>query len=159
MKITNKYRISAAVLAVLLAPAAANAALVLDTGTPTGSQMPLTVVHGSGASALAMRPIRYLIFDEASRLPLSAKGRRSDEGDPVALAKIRTTAFGDLAKIVYTSSPVEEGSCRISELFRDSTKERWHSRCPHCGSLQVLKMPEMHFDDATCQCLVVRLQE
>jgi phage terminase large subunit GpA-like protein len=119
-----------------------------------GSQMPLTVVHGSGAAALAMRPIRYLLIDEASRLPLSAKGSRSDEGDPVALAKIRTTTFGDLAKTVFTSSPIEEGACRISELYRDSTRERWHSRCPHCGSLQVLKLSEMTFDDATCQCLV-----
>ena len=123
-----------------------------------GSQMPLTVVHGSGASALAMRPIRYLIFDEASRLPLSAKGARSDEGDPVALAKIRTTTFGDFAKIVYTSSPVEEGACRISELYAASTRERWHSRCPHCGSLQVLRMPEMDFGDATCRCLVCGLR-
>ena len=118
-----------------------------------GLQMPLTVCHGSGASALAMRPIRYLIFDEASRLPLSAKGRRSDEGDPVALAKIRTTTFGASAKVVYTSSPVEAGSCRISELYENSTREKWHCRCPHCGNLQVLKLEQMDFGSVTCRCL------
>jgi phage terminase large subunit GpA-like protein len=115
--------------------------------------MPLTIVHGSGASALAMRPIRYLVFDEASRLPASAKGRRSDEGDPVALAQIRTTTYGDQARILYTSSLIEEGACRITELFHESTLERWHSRCPHCGALQLLRLPEMDFESGTCRCL------
>lgn len=115
--------------------------------------MPLTIVHGSGASALAMRPIRYLIFDETSRLPASAKGRRGDEGDPVALAKVRTTSYADTAKVIYVSSPVEEGACRITELFEDSTRERWNLRCPFCGALQVLELSEMDFESASATCL------
>ena len=118
-----------------------------------GSQMPLTVVHAGGASALSMRPIKYLIFDEVSRFPGSVKGRRSDEGDPLGLARIRTTTFGGSAKIVYTSSPVEAGSCRISELYEQSTQEKWHSRCPHCSSLQILRLSEMDFEANTCRCL------
>jgi phage terminase large subunit GpA-like protein len=50
-----------------------------------GAQMPLTVVHAGGASALSMRPIRYLIFEEVSRFPSSVKGRRSGEGDPTGV--------------------------------------------------------------------------
>jgi phage terminase large subunit GpA-like protein len=100
-------------------------------------------VHAGGASALSKRPVKYLIFDEVSRFPSSVKGRRSDEGDPLGLARIRTTTFGASAKIVYTSSPVEGDSCRISELYAESTQEKWHCRCPHCSSLQILRLPEM----------------
>src|SRR5215471_1641146 len=114
--------------------------------TTLGAQMPLTVVHAGGASALSMRPVKYLIFDEVSRFPSSVKGRRSDEGDPLGLARIRTTTFGGSAKIVYTSSPVEAGSCRISELYEQSTQEKWHSGCPHCGFLQILRLSEMDFE-------------
>jgi phage terminase large subunit GpA-like protein len=115
-------------------------------------RMPLTIVHSSSASALAQRPVRFLIFDETSRMPVEARGR-AKEGDPIALGKIRQTTFGDDAKTIYVSSPVEEHQCRISELYEDSTRERYHSRCPLCRNLQVLRLPEMNFDDVTCRCL------
>jgi phage terminase large subunit GpA-like protein len=76
-------------------------------------KMPLTVVHSSSASALAQRPVRYLIFDEVSRFPVQSKGRVK-EGDPLALGKVRQTTFGEDAKTVYVSSPVEEHQCRIT---------------------------------------------
>lgn len=115
-------------------------------------KMPLTIVHASSASALAQRPVRYLIFDETSRMPVEARGR-AKEGDPIALGKVRQTTFGEEAKTIYVSSPVEEHQCRISELYEDSTRERYHSRCPLCGHLQVLRLPEMDFGSATCRCL------
>ncbi len=114
--------------------------------------MPLTVVHSSSASALAQRPVRYLIFDEVSRFPVQSKGRVK-EGDPLALGKVRQTTFGEDAKTVYVSSPVEEHQCRITELYEASTKERYHSRCPLCGHLQVLRLQEMDFESVTCRCL------
>jgi phage terminase large subunit GpA-like protein len=115
-------------------------------------KMPLTIVHASSASALAQRPCKYMIFDETSRMPVMAKGR-AKEGDPLALGEVRLTTFGDDAQVVYVSSPVEEFQCRISELFEQSTGERWHSRCPGCGHLQVLRLPEMDFESVTCRCL------
>jgi phage terminase large subunit GpA-like protein len=115
-------------------------------------RLPLTIVHASSASALAQRPIKYLLFDEVSRFPVSARGRVK-EGDPVALGRIRLTTYGDSAKTVYVSSPVEEFQCRISELFEDSTRERYHSRCPLCGHLQVLLLADMNFETASCKCL------
>jgi phage terminase large subunit GpA-like protein len=114
-------------------------------------RMPVTLVHASSASALAQRPVRYLIFDEVSRFPVQSKGRVK-EGDPLALGKVRQTTFGKDAKTVYVSSPVEEHQCRITELYEASTKERYHSRCPLCGHLQVLRLPEMDFETATCRC-------
>ena len=62
-------------------------------------RMPVTLVHASSASALAQRPVRYLIFDEVSRFPVQSKGRVK-EGDPLALGKVRQTTFGEDAKTV-----------------------------------------------------------
>jgi phage terminase large subunit GpA-like protein len=114
-------------------------------------KMPLTIVHASSASALAQRPVRYLIFDETSRMPTEARGR-AKEGDPIALGKVRQTTFGPDSKTIYVSSPVEEHQCRITELYEDSTKERYHSRCPLCGHLQILRLLEMDFVTALCRC-------
>ena len=83
-------------------------------------RMPLTIVHASSASALAQRPVKYLLFDEVSRFPVAARGR-AKEGDPVALGRIRQTTYGDSAKTIYVSSPVEEHQCRITELYEDSS--------------------------------------
>jgi phage terminase large subunit GpA-like protein len=115
-------------------------------------KMPLTIVHASSASALAQRPVKFLVFDEVSRMPQQAKGR-AKEGDPLALGKIRVTTYGDEYKAIYVSSPVELSQCRITELYEASTRERWHSRCPECGHLQILRLPEMDFASVTCQCL------
>ena len=115
-------------------------------------KMPLTIVHASSASALAQRPVRYLIFDETSRMPTEARGR-AKEGDPIALGKVRQTTFGADAKTVYVSSPVEEHQCRITELYEDSTREKYHSLCPLCGHLQILRLPEMDFEAVTARCL------
>jgi phage terminase large subunit GpA-like protein len=117
-----------------------------------GGKMPVTLVHSSSASALAQRPVRYLIFDEVSRFPVQAKGRVT-EGDPVALGKVRQTTFGTDSKTIYVSSPVEQYQCRISELYEASTRERYHSRCPLCSHLQILRLPEMDFESVTCRCL------
>jgi phage terminase large subunit GpA-like protein len=115
-------------------------------------KMPLTIVHASSASALAQRPVKYLVYDEVSRMPAQAKGR-AKEGDPVALGKIRTTSYSEEYKAVYVSSPVELSQCRITELYEDSSREKWHCRCPGCGHLQILRLPEMDFSSVTAQCL------
>jgi phage terminase large subunit GpA-like protein len=115
-------------------------------------RMALTIVHASSASALAQRPVKYLVFDEVSRMPVQAKGR-AKEGDPIALGLIRTTTYSDEYKAIYVSSPVELAQCRITELYEDSSREKWHSRCPGCGHLQILRLPEMEFSSVTAQCL------
>jgi phage terminase large subunit GpA-like protein len=115
-------------------------------------RMPLTLIHASSASGLAQRPVKYLVFDEVSRMPAMAKGR-AKEGDPIALGLIRTTTYSDEFKAIYVSSPVELSQCRITELFESSTRERWHSRCPGCDHLQILRLPEMDFESVTCKCL------
>ena len=76
-------------------------------------KMPLTIVHASSASALAQRPIKFLLFDEVSRFPVSARGRAAvSEGDPIALGRIRQTTYGDSAKTVY-DGPVKNSSVEL----------------------------------------------
>ena len=89
-------------------------------------------------SSLAMRPIRYLFLDEISR----GEYRTSNEGDPVRLAERRTVTFWN-RKIIYASSPGNEGECRISDVFRYSDQRQWHVPCPHCGHYQVLEWSGM----------------
>ncbi len=111
----------------------------------------LAIVAGLSATGLSMRPVKYLFFEECSRLPLMAVGRTA-EGDVIQLAKVRTSTFGSQAKIIYSSSPVEEQSCRITALFRDSTEEHYYSQCPR-GHFQILGLPEMIFETGECMCL------
>lgn len=113
--------------------------------------MGVTIVNAASASALAQRPVRYLIFEEVSRLPLEARGR-GVEGDVVSLARVRTSTFGKDAKIIYSSSPIELELCRVSALYQASSKERYFSRCPR-GHYQVLLLGEMNFKTAGCKCL------
>ena len=116
-----------------------------------GNGMGVTIVNAQSASALAQRPVRYLVFEEVSRLPLEARGR-GVEGDVVSLAKVRTSTFTKDAKVIYSSSPIEEELCRVSALYRASTQERYYSRCPR-GHLQVLLLKEMDFKTGGCLCL------
>ncbi len=111
----------------------------------------VSIVAGLSAVGLSMRPIRYLIFEELSRLPLMAKGR-SPEGDAVSLGKVRTSTFRGSTKVIYSSSPVELESCRISALYEDSTQEHYYSRCP-AGHYQILALAEMNFETGACRCV------
>jgi phage terminase large subunit GpA-like protein len=116
-----------------------------------GAGAPLTITVGLSASGLASKPIRYLFFEEVSRLPLVARGR-AIEGDVVQLAKVRCATYWNTRKIIYSSSPIELESCRITALYAESTRERYFSRCPR-GHYQILALPEMNFKTVTCQCL------
>jgi phage terminase large subunit GpA-like protein len=116
-----------------------------------GNGMPLTLTVGLSASGLSSKPIRYLVFEEVSRLPLVARGR-AIEGDVVQLAKVRCATYWAQRKIIYSSSPIELESCRITALYAESTRSRYFSRCPR-GHYQVLRLPEMNFKSAGCKCL------
>lgn len=94
----------------------------------------LSLATATSPSSLAMRPIRYLFLDEISR----DQYRNSSEGDPVKLAEKRTENFPN-RKIIYASSPSEDGNCRISDVFGFSDQRQWNVPCPHCGFYQVLE--------------------
>lgn len=88
----------------------------------------VTVAGANSASSLASRPIRVLLADEVDRYPASA----GTEGDPVALARKRTTTFWN-RKVVLVSTPTVKGASRIEAAFDESDRRRFHVPCPDCG--------------------------
>jgi phage terminase large subunit GpA-like protein len=99
----------------------------------------LTLVGANSPSGLAMRPIRYLIFDEVDRFKASAK----KEGDPVRLATARTKWFRWNRKIILVSTPTIRGQSRIDNAWEISDKRHFRVPCPHCGSVQSLEWKQV----------------
>jgi phage terminase large subunit GpA-like protein len=64
------------------------------------------------------------------------------EGDPVDLAKKRSTKFWN-RKIVLTSTPHIKNLSRIERAFDSSDKRYYYVPCPHCGEMQKLEWPRL----------------
>lgn len=101
----------------------------------------LTIVGANAPSGLAMRPIRILLCDEVDRYPASAGA----EGDPVNLARKRTVTFWN-RKIVLVSTPTIKGVSRIDAAWEESDKRRFWVPCPDCGTHQVLRWEQVHWE-------------
>src|SRR6266436_223915 len=93
----------------------------------------IAIVGANSPSALAMRPVRVVIFDEIAKYPASAGA----EGDPISLAEKRTTRFPN-RKHVKVSSPKFERE-DIHAQYLKSDQRRFWVPCPHCGEFQVLR--------------------
>lgn len=108
----------------------------------------VTIVGANAATGLASRPIKVLLCDEVDRYPASA----GTEGDPVNLAKKRTTTFWNRKK-VYVSTPTIKGLSRIEQEYNSSSKEQWCVECPCCGTYQPYEFNRLHFKDVMMECL------
>ena len=101
----------------------------------------LTISGANSPASLASRPIRVLLCDEVDRYPVSA----GDEGDPVSLAKKRTTTFWN-RKLVITSTPTIKGSSRIEQAYESTDKREYYVPCIHCGEKQTLKWKNVKWE-------------
>lgn len=110
---------------------------VLQKAFPGGM---LTLTGSTEAQALCSRPIRYLFGDERDRWAASA----GSEGDPWGLALARTTTFYN-RKTVEVSTPTVKGASRIADSFENGTKERYKTRCPHCGEFNEIQFENIKF--------------
>ena len=70
----------------------------------------------------------YVYIDEVDGGDRDVDG----EGDFVALAEARGTAFEDRAKFLHTSSPTVTGASKIDDLYEQGTQEVYLVQCPHC---------------------------
>jgi phage terminase large subunit GpA-like protein len=87
----------------------------------------ITMIGANSPSNLAMRPIRILLCDEINRYPASA----GTEGNPVELAKARTTTFYN--RLVFkVSTPTEKYICQITDSYEQSSKGKYCMECPSC---------------------------
>lgn len=101
----------------------------------------ITMAGANSAASLASRPIRVVLADEVDRYPVSA----GTEGDPVSLARKRTTTFWN-RKLVLTSTPTVKGS-RIERAFNESDQRRFHVPCPDCDHAQVLRWSQVRWPE------------
>lgn len=101
----------------------------------------ITLAGANSAASLASRPIRIVLCDEVDRYPPSA----GTEGDPVSLAKKRSTTFWNRL-LVLASTPTVKGLSRIEMAFEQSDQRRYYVPCPHCGEYQPLKWAQVRWD-------------
>jgi phage terminase large subunit GpA-like protein len=95
-----------------------------------GGQLIFTGANSAGS--LSSTPVRYLFLDEVDRYPADVEG----EGDPVALAIVRTSSFPGRRKIYLCSTPTIAGVSRIEAAYGESDQRRFFLPCPHCGEFQ-----------------------
>ena len=79
--------------------------------------------------------------DERDRWAASA----GNEGDPWGLATARQITFYN-AKSVEVSTPTIKGASAIEKAYADGTKERWKTRCPHCGEYNEITFENIRFE-------------
>ncbi len=113
----------------------------------------ITMAGANSPASLASRPIRIVLCDEVDRYPASA----GEEGDPVSLAKKRSTTFIANKKWLLMSTPTVKGASRIETAYEESTMERWCLPCPSCGEEQPLSWKQIKFDYnyASRKCVAV----
>jgi len=102
----------------------------------------ITMVGANAPSGLAAKPIRVVLGDEIDRFPASA----GTEGDPITLAKRRTTTFWN-RKLVWVSTPTLKGTSRIEEAFLEGDQRRYFVPCPDCQTAQVLEWRHLRWAD------------
>lgn len=102
----------------------------------------LVLTGSNSAASLRSRPILVLLLDEEDAYPFDIEG----EGDPAALARKRTSTFGDRRKIFENSTPTVEGASRIERAYNTTDKNKYFVPCPHCGCPQTLEFDLLRWD-------------
>ncbi len=102
----------------------------------------ITMAGANSAASLASRPIRIVLCDEVDRYPPSA----GTEGDPISLARKRSTTFWN-RKIGLFSTPTVKAVSRIEAAFAESDQRRFWVPCPHCGEMQALRWSQVRWSE------------
>jgi phage terminase large subunit GpA-like protein len=106
----------------------------------------ITIAGANSPASLASRPIRIVLADEVDRYPPSA----GTEGDPVSLARKRSTTFWN-RKTILTSTPTVKGISRIEAEWEISDKRRFHVTCTDCDHAQHLKWAQVKWPEGRPQ--------
>ncbi|WP_373504669.1 phage terminase large subunit family protein [Aestuariivirga sp.] len=105
-----------------------------------GGQLVLT--GANSATGLRSMPARYVFLDEVDAYPGDVDG----EGDPIALAEVRTATFGHRKKLFLVSTPTIKGLSRIEREYDASDQRRYFVPCPHCGTMQWLQFERLRWE-------------
>ncbi len=112
----------------------------------------VTIAGANSPAGLASRPIRVVLCDEVDRYPPSA----GTEGDPISLARKRSTTFWN-RKLLMGSTPTVKDASRIEAAFLASDQRYFLVPCPHCGTedrlrWQHVRWPEGRPEEAHYVC-------
>ncbi len=94
----------------------------------------LTLAGANSPASLASRPVRIVLCDEVDRYPVSA----GTEGDPISLARKRSTTFWN-RKLLMGSTPTVKGESRIEAAFEQSDQRYYLVPCAHCETFDRLR--------------------
>lgn len=111
---------------------------ILHKSFPGGN---LDIVGANSPASMSSRPKRVVLCDEVDRFPASAGG----EGDPVALARKRTTTYWN-RKVGLFSTPTLKGASRIELAFEQSDQRRFFVPCTGCGHFQTLRWESVKWE-------------
>ena len=102
----------------------------------------IAIGGANSAASLAARSVRLLVLDEIDRYPPDLPG----EGNPIAIALKRTTAFGRRARRLLLSSPtLKDGP--VDTWFHLGDQRRYHVPCPACGAMFVYQWKQVRWTD------------
>lgn len=90
----------------------------------------LAIGGANSAASLAARSTRLLILDEVDRYPAELPG----EGNTLAIAFKRTSAYGPRKRILMLSSPTLKGSS-IDTWHDRGDQRRYYVPCPSCNTM------------------------
>ena len=102
------------------------------------------LIGGPSGPFLRGNGAQYLYLDEIDEWPLQIgardkkKGVRPNQGDPLALVRRRSAEY-EGRKILYGSTPLDEGTSKIKKLFLEGDQCRYYVPCPKCGTMQILR--------------------
>ncbi|MFB3909969.1 MAG: phage terminase large subunit family protein [Candidatus Eisenbacteria bacterium] len=99
----------------------------------------LILTGANSAVGLRSMPARYLFLDEIDGYPFDVDG----EGDPVELARKRTSTFSANRKVFLVSTPTVKGLSRIEAAFEQTDQRYYHVPCPHCGLYQPIRWAQI----------------
>lgn len=101
----------------------------------------LSIGGANSASSLASRSVRLLVLDEVDRYPAELPG----EGNTIAIALKRTTAYRRRRRVLMLSSPTLKGG-PIHSWFERGDQRRYHVPCPSCGCMHPYEWQQVRWE-------------
>lgn len=92
-------------------------------------------------AALAQSPERYLVLDDISNFPQTAKA----QGNPLGIAEKRTRTFRN-RKVVRLGTPTNEGECWVTYYYEKTDMRKYQVPCPFCRTRQVLEFEQLQHE-------------
>lgn len=100
----------------------------------------LSIGGANSAASLAARSIRLLVLDEVDRYPAELPG----EGNTLAIAFKRTTAYRRRRRILMLSSPTMAGA-PIHSWFERGDQRRYFVPCPSCQEMHPFEWQQVRW--------------